>query len=354
MPGRPFDPKLPQRVIEAFFAERHAPGERFWTVREIAQRFGVSRYAADIAVRELLRKSLLAGHGHTGTFVAESSAAPQREGKPHVALALPFWQPPMDLNPWHEAIRGRIEANCRQHGWRTTTSSLLGQQDGATFPAQFAAAQCSCAIVLSPPPSEIPTLARVRAQRIPVVSIGHVPTGGEKLGIPVVDGDDREAIRLLVLQLRARGMKRIVMAGLSDPQIGTDRIRGFVDALEQYDHAYPEDMVIESLDLNYVMASLRRRMAGARSPQAVIFQNHLVLRAAMREIPALPLAIKERLVAVVIDEFGVRRLWPDLRFVDVMLDPVTVADTAVAVLTNLLRHEAVRPLTLLKYQISWP
>ncbi|MBI2536838.1 MAG: hypothetical protein HYW06_07735, partial [Gemmatimonadetes bacterium] len=33
-------------------AERHAAGERFWTVREIAQRCGVSRYAADTAGRE--------------------------------------------------------------------------------------------------------------------------------------------------------------------------------------------------------------------------------------------------------------------------------------------------------------
>src|SRR5689334_21008524 len=91
MTRRQFDSELSQKLQSQFFAEPRQAGEQFWTTREIMQRFRVSRYAAQRAVLELMRRQVLERSPRVGTFVAACSTRPVQPGAAHLGVLLAAW-----------------------------------------------------------------------------------------------------------------------------------------------------------------------------------------------------------------------------------------------------------------------
>lgn len=124
---------------------------------------------------------------------------------------------------------------------RWTLFQEPGQFTDALFPTRFGAAGCKRLLMICADEQGVVALTKLWEAGVPMVSIGHGPPAFGLLQIPVVEGDDEEAMRRLVLQLRREGCRRLLVVGFDDPLLGMDRVRGCVSAFEQFAHEYPTD-----------------------------------------------------------------------------------------------------------------
>lgn len=357
MSRRQFDPEFPQQLLGRFLAEPRQPGDPFWTTRDIMRRFGVSLYAANAAVRELVREGVLERQHRVGTFLAKTRAG-SRKATPtaaiHLGVILPFWVAIPDRNPWATELWTMIEGECRRRGWRLSLFQEPGQGSDPLFPTRFSTAGGNRLLILGPSGESVPMLTKLREAGVPMASIGRGPPAFDLLKIPVVDGNDEEAMRRLVLQLRREGYRRLLVVGFTNSSLGADRVRGCVEAFEQFAHEYPTDAFVESPDPDYLAATVTKRLVGRVPVEAIIFQNHLAFLMVLERVAVLKEKILAGLPVAVIDEYYLRRRFPDLPLIEAAMNPRTLARTALDVLDACACGERTRKLTLLPYEIVWP
>jgi DNA-binding LacI/PurR family transcriptional regulator len=353
-----FDPELPRKLLAQFLAEPRQPGDRFWTTREIMQRFSVTLYAANAAVRELVQQRVLERKHRVGTFVAAAGQSALKTGpvstRANVGVVWPGWAAESERNPWATNLRAALVEECHRRGWRFSLFQEPGQFADALFPTRFSVAGCNRLLMMSAVEEGIVPLTKLREAGVPLASIGHLSPAFESLRISVIEGDDEEAIRRLVFQLRREGCRRLLVLGFHNPRLGTDRVRGCVNAFEQFAHEYPADTFVESHDPDYLAATVAKRLSGRFPVEAMIFENHYAFLAVWERTPLLREKLPASPVLAVFDEYHLRQRFPDLPLIEVMLNPRVLARTSLDILDAQARGERVRNLTLLAYEILWP
>lgn len=354
---QPFDPDFPKRLAAQFFSTTRQAREPFWTVREIAERFDVSRHAATLALRALARQGVLTLRSRQGAFVPDKLPAIteyKRLMKPHLAVVFPEWA---GDNIFGMELRGELVKQAHANRWSFTFFQEPGYWNDPKFATSLLAMGCTSLIALNAGDRAAIPIAKLRDSSMPVMTIGRNTSAFDALNIPAVDGDDGEAMHRLVCQLLSRGLRRIVTVGAapSIPQKCQSRLDAFRQALAQFKRKPPADVLIETGDINYIVSTLQRRLKARQPPQALIFHDYSVFLNVLKNLPDfLTRARKSGILLAVFDHFFLNRRYPDLSIVEISLDPVELAHQAIALLRLQAQGKTVKPLTLVQYRIQWP
>lgn len=348
-------PNLAETLTAAFFARKRRVGDRFWSDRHIARRFRVSRYAAEVAVRELKRRGLLVRRHGSGTYVADlRRRRPRRaaSAKPHLALVLPTWA--VDpTNGFIAEFLGEFNRFAETHGGIVSVFVGEKQWRDAAFAQRVMATGCNALLTIDPPDEAALAFARFQEAGVACLIIGQAKAAAA-FKIPSLRCNESETMRMLVLQLRTRGLHRIVLVGTLHSSEGKTRLAGCAAALEQFDHSQPADMLISGHDLDYEADSLRARLDSPSPPQAVIFQHTPGFMRALQRIPSLDRRMREGLVVAVFDDCYVDRQLPGLPFVELTASASEWSRKAVTLIESMMRGRSVPLVTTLQRKIIWP
>jgi DNA-binding LacI/PurR family transcriptional regulator len=347
---------LARQMIEKFLSEPRSEGDAFWSERDTAGMFKVTRHQARKAVDWLVRKKVLSRKPGSGTFLCSKNLneGPGIAGqRPHPCEIIPDWDIELATG-FIAAFKRAFDLCARQRGWPVSFYHEGSIQDEPHFIQRLIAGGINCVVFVDIHGESIPAATTLLQAGIPVVSFGRDLAVLKSLKIPVVSQDDRAAMQDLAMSLLARGRERIVLAGISDPIRTNEHLQGFAAACRLLGREYPADMVVEGYDIEYVVRSLRRRFAAKPPPDAILFEEGISFLKVLEAMPELREAIRSGLTAAVFDELYLDEKLPDLPVVSVRIPAEIAGRTCVEIAGLALAGRKIPRLTRLRCSILCP
>ena len=354
---RPKPRRKSDGVTQALLAlgRQRGPDVKLPTLQEMGEQFAVSRTTLETALESLERRGLIRRKHGSGIYVTPRIA--------QKSIGLVFGHNIFDasVSPFYTLLMRRCRERAKSHGESFSFFiDPLPEETGAgglpVHPdlADAIASEKLHGILLTARNSEAEE-AWLRAQNVPVVSLGYVEDGPP----PVVSIDHKELIRLGVSALAEQGCHRIglITPHPQDSCVGAGQIQAFRDALQRR-HLSRHDAWVWSRSLAPGRDGATRGDHGARAfqalfggsqrvPDGLVITDDMLTRGLMLAAGNADLQVGRDLRIATHANSGspVLAEWAH-RLTHVEVDPDDIVDAMLGMLERLMNGEAIEKQTV--------
>jgi DNA-binding LacI/PurR family transcriptional regulator len=344
MNKKPYEEDFSDRALLHFVESGYRVGDAFWSGRQLGQIFGVSKYAAFKATADLIHRGFLKASSpkarpRLARLPLKWPAQPRIVRKPTLGVLWPGWATPD--NRFTSALQGALDVEFRRRQWNHVSfkGDLWNRHD---LKQLILSKGCSAILTIDPPWQAMILFSELRALRVPILNFGARNPILDFLSIPTIEGRDDEAARMLTLQMRHRGVTQFAVVGFAPATSNEMRLKGYSDALEQYDHDFPADWLIESHAGAYTLQTLAKRLAGTNPPRCIVFQEFATFEKALVAIPELrPQIAEKKIFAAIFDEASTAEDHPGLPIISLQVKIPDVAKVIACLLERLFAHKKI-------------
>lgn len=349
--------ELLPKVIEAYLETHREPGDKFWSVREISKKFDCSKYLALELLQKLTAEKFIERVQGKGCFLrdhVDMNFLGLTIARKHLGFVPPQWGFSTEHNFWTDYSE-QMAAAVRKLGWDATFFGNSVEWGDVNMAIRFKLAGCNVMIAVDPSESALITFTELRRAGIPVITVGSIRGGYDKLGVVTIDREERQSTRAILLRLFEEGVRNPLFAGESERYGMHQRYEGCKDAFQEAMGKLPGDHFLQApAENDQHFRNLRSRLESENPPDALIFNESVLFGMALKGIPNLVKQIKKGFRVVVFDELHLIDRWPKLPIINVRVPMEDLVQSSMAIAKNISSGLKVEPRTLIPPEIIWP
>lgn len=293
------------------------------TIVDVAREAGVSVSSASVALRgesgvsEPTRQRVLAAAEQTG-YRPDRRAQWLREGRPRfIGVSFELGQ------PFHADVVQALYRAAARRGYDLVLSGVTQQRPTVVAVESLINDHCQAFILVSPQ-GELDRVQHALRERVVVI----VGADSSPMWADLVQSDDRAGSAAATEQLVALGHRRIAFLSAGDAVAGSDRRRGYLDAMRRHGLADSVQKIKGGPTEQAGIDAMTRLLDRAEPPTAVLAHNDPVAFGALMALRERGFSVPEQVSVVGYDNTRVAALaGVDLASVDQR--PEELADAAV-------------------------
>ncbi len=243
----PLNKQLVNFLIEEIISQNFRPNDRFYTYREIAEKYKTSIITVKLAIKDLIDREMLYLKSRKGTFVKNAKVL--YNPSPAVSRIITFFCPlmggPTWLNPYYSIILTNLESRLEKEGYNLEVISLnseSGKREKYNKLLANIAQNKTSGIFLATDALEEEFISRVMETGIPAVIVDG-PTCDNNLHHVTID--DVRGAKTAVEYLIKNGHRKIAYLGVSlNHRASRLRLEGYKKALESHNIKINEKWII--------------------------------------------------------------------------------------------------------------
>jgi LacI family transcriptional regulator len=242
-------------------------------------------------------------------------------------------------NPFFASIAKTVEIESRKNGYSLILCDSLDDIDTEMELIQLLAGRKVDGIIIAPVGMSSTHIKEIQQSGIPIIVIDRYFPDGK---IPYITSDNYKGAFKAVEHMILSGHKKIAcIQGIKGISANTDRVKGYLDALAQYDISVDRSLIVGDNfgeENGYIQA--RILLNNKNRPTAILALSNLISIGIMRAISEIGLSIPDDISLVSFDE------QPYSAF---LASPMTtieqrreeIGKMAVSILTSLIKKESI-------------
>ena len=282
------------------------------TLEDIAQRVGITRAAASMAladssrISEKTKRAVREAAADLGYVPNSAGRALRRQRAGAIALIVPNTSHHVFGHTYFMHVLTGVSSSANQHDAQVIVSTNADEAGGASAFERIIRSGTADGVIVTSAPVDDANVQALVASGLPVVLIGNFPYLPDATSI---GADDVAASRLITEHLvTAHGCSRLLnVSGPLDHQTGIDRREGFLAALAE--HGLGDDAWVVEGDMSEESgaAAVEAALDDGRPFDGAVFANDDMAFGGMQVLRARGLDVPCDVAVVGFDDFGLAR-----------------------------------------------
>ena len=304
----PINKQIVNFLFEEIISQNFRSNDRFYTYREIAEKYKTSIITVKLAIKDLIDREMLYLKSRKGTFVKNAKVL--YNPSPAVSRIITFFCPLMGgstwLNPYYSIILTNLESRLEKEGYNLEVISLnseSGKREKYNKLLANIAQNKTSGIFLATDALEEEFISRVMETGIPAVIVDG-PTCDNNLHHVTID--DVRGAKTAVEYLIKNGHRKIAYLGVSlNHRASRLRLEGYKKVLESHNIKINEKWIItkkKKIHFYTGVKSMKILLKQKELPSAIFAIDDAFAFGAMRAIKQFNLKIPDDISIIGFDD----------------------------------------------------